>query len=558
MSHLLRLFSRVLSVWMMSAQLLLCVFSYLLVSCSSEPNRRLLSDAEQLMSDRPDSAFAILERVDTATFFSRRVRSRYDLLYATALDKNNVDDGSFLRQASELNRWAERFGSRRQRMLSEYYYADQLADANNLEEAAVVLMRAEQNAIRQKDWFYAGMANRRLHHIFNATYNHPEAIKSIEKAIGYFHRVDKEQYENYALQNLASSFYNSFEFDKADSVYRVLISNAKASGDTLLWSRSEAKSAAVYLVDGHYNADSALLRINRAVSLKYRLWSRDVACLALAEALSGNQTCSDKLLNEAYALAEDNQELMTVTYRDYQVRSLYGDVDSSLSLLRKLVAYSDSVSNHALQQSVVRAQNTYLTARNEQLAKEKRTSWTIVTLQVLSFILLLSLALFALKKKRERRQIEERTRQIELDSYRVACQELGMLGFSSLDMISKAYYSSGNARERMMLDAYKTVIDRFRSDKDFLSSFFHKIDLTHNKVISKLREQLPALYEGQVLLFSFLVAGFSYTTISVIMNNKPRQYLYDRRQHLIRYIQENNPQDKELFLSYLPGRSTRL
>ena len=50
-----------------------------------------LDRAESCMSDRPDSALAILEAMDSTHFNSRRQNARYALLKSMALDKNYID-----------------------------------------------------------------------------------------------------------------------------------------------------------------------------------------------------------------------------------------------------------------------------------------------------------------------------------------------------------------------------------------------------------------------------------------------------------------------------------
>jgi hypothetical protein len=155
------------------------------------------------------------------------------------------------------------------------------------------------------------------------------------------------------------------------------------------------------------------------------------------------------------------------------------------------------------------------------------------------------------------KEVLENKRNLEFDEYRLACSELSQLGFQSLDQISDAYYSAGNNREHAIFHAYKEVIERFRSDEGYKTRFIQIINRTHGNVVTKLNEEIPGISDDQLRLFAYLVYGFSYTTISVIMHGKSKQYLYDRRQHLIKLIREKNPADRDLFLSYLPNRPTR-
>ncbi|MGM9714243.1 MAG: hypothetical protein ACI3Y5_09070 [Prevotella sp.] len=52
--------------------------------------------ADSLMTSRPDSALAILSKIDTTLLSSRELRARYALLKSMALDKNYIDTTSFI------------------------------------------------------------------------------------------------------------------------------------------------------------------------------------------------------------------------------------------------------------------------------------------------------------------------------------------------------------------------------------------------------------------------------------------------------------------------------
>ena len=56
--------------------------------------------ADSLMSSRPDSALAILSKIDTTLLSSRELRARYALLKSMALDKNYIDTTSFITKVS--------------------------------------------------------------------------------------------------------------------------------------------------------------------------------------------------------------------------------------------------------------------------------------------------------------------------------------------------------------------------------------------------------------------------------------------------------------------------
>ena len=68
------------------------VFTFLpLVSCVSVHVDNILNDVETYISERPDSALAVLDSIDRDMLTTRKVTSHHALLYAMALDKNFID-----------------------------------------------------------------------------------------------------------------------------------------------------------------------------------------------------------------------------------------------------------------------------------------------------------------------------------------------------------------------------------------------------------------------------------------------------------------------------------
>ena len=170
--------------------------------------------------------------------------------------------------------------------------------------------------------------------------------------------------------------------------------------------------------------------------------------------------------------------------------------------------------------------------------------------------LLLSISVIAsiivtIKRITEQHNIEKEAHYRELDNYKHASQELMAMGLRGISSISEAYYVSGNNKAEATLRAYKSMVSRIWSDPDTRSEFVEKVDRANGNVITKLREQLPSLPETQVMLFAYLVCGFSYTTTSVIMGEHSKQYVYTRKKRLVDTIQKKDPVDKKLFLSYI-------
>ena len=63
----------------------------ILAGCTSAKVNSTLKDVESYISERPDSALAVLESMDRGELKSRRSEAHHALLHAMALDKNYID-----------------------------------------------------------------------------------------------------------------------------------------------------------------------------------------------------------------------------------------------------------------------------------------------------------------------------------------------------------------------------------------------------------------------------------------------------------------------------------
>ena len=80
----------------------------------------VLSQAETLMGERPDSALAVLRQIDASELSGRKAQAKYALLLSQALDKNYIDKTDFgvLQPAID---YYDNHGTPSDRFLTLYY-----------------------------------------------------------------------------------------------------------------------------------------------------------------------------------------------------------------------------------------------------------------------------------------------------------------------------------------------------------------------------------------------------------------------------------------------------
>ena len=532
-------------------------FSVLLCGCGLRVSRSL-DEIDGMLRDRPAEAFARIDSIDPSSL-SARLLARHTLLRAIALDKNNIDDGSFVSEMEKAAEWYDRHANCKDRLRSDYYYGDQLRDAGRQEDAAVRFMLSEEEAVRLEDWFLAGMSARSLYQVFLKTFNHPEELSSINRAVGYFKKAGLSAHEDDARIKLGIALYDSGLYEQADSVFNSAIGIATSKNDTTRLRLALANSVNPMLMDGHFRPDTVISRLNRATELGFKMNGRVYSDYALSNALNGDMLQAERYLALAYGACSLEVDRVFVTARELQIRKVQNDISSAFKLLDQLNAYSDSVTVKTLEQSVVKAQKNALSSANERLAREKILGARVSKLLISLLASLLIIALLLYKSKSDRLRAEEENYRLFMDECKLAYKELGSIDLDNIKRVLEVVYGETNMSEDRITSAeFRKEIKRILSEDGFRNRLMSYIDQAHSGVVSRLRLQVPNLTESQVSLFAYLAQGFSYTTILVLTGKRSRQNVYDSRQRLVKEIEETDPEDRDEFLRYLANRPTRV
>lgn len=139
--------------------ILLCTTVFL-VSCGLRQSHRVaatLDDVESYINDRPDSALAVLNLLDsTDKIHSSALRARFSLLHVMALDKCYEDitvPGLF----ELVPDWYSKHGTADEKMKAFFYKGRILIDSGNLNDAAVAFYRAESFSDEASDAHAKGL-----------------------------------------------------------------------------------------------------------------------------------------------------------------------------------------------------------------------------------------------------------------------------------------------------------------------------------------------------------------------------------------------------------------
>lgn len=553
-----------------TARFFLClpVALALLTACGPAQRRitaAVLNDVESYINDRPDSALAVLESLDTARIRTPKTKAHYQLLLCIAKDKNYLDDGSDLRAMERAASWFSLHGSPYNRMRAFYYFADQQFDAGMTVEASVNFSKALDLAESQAEWFFGGLTARNLSDIFAAGYDYSQSVLYARKSVQLFQRASKPHHTLYSKLLLANGLFNTQEFEQCRLLCNSLISEATVIGDAGVVADALSTSAKVFVNIDPPVPDSTLTRLDRLISI-YPLKSSQLAVYAWALCLKGQTVRSKEMIHEAYLLSEDRRDSTHVMHWDAKIATQTKELTRANHLQQTMQDYIDNQFHVSILNSIEKARAQYFKEQNDRL-EERVLRERVVGVYSLILLALLIMFCFSLVRNRALRaeqQVREQKARIEekdkantelsekLALYGTTVGETLDFGFDVLNRLSDAYYHPNTDNGQTYHNIIKEYLLDVSSRHRLGDSIETNINIIHNNVLAKLKTEVPGLKEDDIKLFSYCLFGFSYKTINALSpNTSSINTSYSRVFRLRKVIEKSGSEYTAFFLSFL-------
>ncbi len=520
--------------------LLSVLLIFIAVSCTTPETRARLQEAEACMETEPSRALSALRGIDGASLRTPSRKAQYALLLSMALDKNAVDDGDNISAATVARTYYAKKGDIRQRMLSDYYLADQIYDSGELQMAMPYFLEALDLASESGDWFYCGMSSRAIADVYQSTYNSGQCVKYCKMSKDYFRRAGKPRHADHAGLLLADAYYNDGMLLASQREYDAVIGRSRETRDTSLMKLSLLRSAAGYLYTETVEADSTIARINRAVSLGVTLDARSLGELSYAYRLSSKKTKSRLCLAEAYAASASESERIYVMAFDYKCSKEDGDIARQLMLSERMHHYSDSLMRVSLKESAAVVQAQYYADMSRQTKSAFSRARNLVILTMIACFLLVVTIVFAVLYSRERIKVQNEKINEYVNSIEMLKSSLSNRSESSImnellstinEFSNGCYHTRRRNCTAKMSEFYK-FMQAFDDENGCLYPKFEGwVDLNHAECVRNLRGELPDIGEKNYHLYAYLIAGLSYSAIS-IMTGKDKANLYNQAKRL--------------------------
>lgn len=531
----------------------------ILTGCTGIKVHKTLKDVETYIAQRPDSALAVLEAMDTTDLKTKGLRAHHALLHAMALDKNWIDvtDDSLALKA--VNYYQKR-GSRRNYARSLYYLALSYYNDSQYDKSIIELSVAEPVA-EKNDSLYWGFIKVLQASIYNKNYNGIAELQALEKALEIYSEIETEYYTNVAKQGLISAYIDEEQYIKAENIISELIHSRDLNSKMLLEIKGDYAFLLATRTDPDYSTASKIYET--LVSKGEYLSAQDYWVWALSLSEIGDYDASQEIVNAMKQIDSSG----TAYYFMYHIAKNEKDQAAALEYLEKFCDKNNDEVIQILKQSVSTIQRDFYQSQYE-ITEVKAANRLLVIIFIIVAVALccaiVSICIIRYRKKKELekehyiRYAEEVNRQLrdfKQDTYSSLQKKyisMYKTKYETLGTLFDQYVQSDGRvdSEHLVYRKVVSLIDELRTEIGSNDDIESMLNNDLDGIMIKLRSALPDLKKKDCKLFGYLALGFDATIISHFMDCTVNT-IYIRKCRLKKAIEESDSEHKNLFLEII-------
>lgn len=537
--------------------LLIC----LVTSCSIRDVRNQLKDIESYIADRPDSALAVIESIESTALKTNSLKAHHALLHAMALDKNYIDvkDDSLALTAVH---YYQKHGQKKYLARARYYLALSYYYDRQYNKSIIELSKAEPIATKY-DSLYLGFIKVLQADIHSIDYNGIDELEALEYALNIYTSINQGYYINNTKYRLAASYLNNRQYDKAQTLLDELINSNNLDQRIL----NKAIKEYAFLMSTRPDANHLLASCNYekvaiGESCKY-MSLQDYWAWAYSLSKIGEAKKSQGLVEELKQIDSSG----TAFYFMYLIAKHERRYGEALECLEKFTEQNNNEVVQILKQSVSTIQRDYYQSQYE-ISNYKAKNRLLVIIIILitttmaAFITVLLANRYRKKKEFEKeeyiRYAEEVNRQLkelQKDSYTSLQKRYVSMYKSRYETLRALYerYTMSDGRtdaDKIMYREVTRLIDELRHDIKDSKVLERMLDDDLDGLLSTLRNEIPDLTRKDHTLIGYLALGFDVVMISHFMDCSPNS-IYIRKSRLKKTIEESGAEHKEVFLEII-------
>lgn len=537
--------------------LLIC----LVTSCSIRDVRNQLKDIESYIADRPDSALAVIESIDTTALKTNSLKAYHALLHAMALDKNYIDvkDDSLALTAVH---YYQKHGQKKYLARARYYLALSYYYDRQYNKSIIELSKAEPIATKY-DSLYLGFVKVLQADIHNINYNYVQELSCLEEALNIYTKIQASYYMDIAKLRIAQSYISNDRRDEAQVIFKdylsrqtsINIKNAQSYGDYAFLMGT--------CNNPDFNASSSLFEAVATFENGMYMTYQDYWAWAHSLSRIGETTKSQRLVKDLKQVDSSG----TAFYFMYLIAKNERRYKEALECLENFTEQNNSEVVQVLKQSVSTTQRDYYHSQYEVSDYKAKNRLLVIiiiliTTTMAAFITVLLANRYRKKKEFEKeeyiRYAEEVNRQLkelQKDSYTSLQKRYVSMYKSRYETLRALYerYIMSDGRtdaDKIMYREVTRLIDELRHDIKDSKVLERMLDDDLDGLLSTLRNEIPALTRKDHTLIGYLALGFDVVMTSHFMNCSPNS-IYIRKSRLKKTIEESGAEHKEVFLEII-------
>ena len=537
--------------------LLIC----LVTGCGLRDVRNQLKDVESYIADRPDSALAIIESIDSTVLRTKGLQAHHALLHAMALDKNYIDvkDDSLALTAVH---YYQKHGQKKYLARARYYLALSYYYDRQYNKSIIELSKAEPIATKY-DSLYLGFVKVLQADIHNINYNYVQELSCLEEALNIYTKIQASYYIDIAKLRIAQSYISNDRRDEAQVIFKdylsrqtsINIKNAQSYGDYAFLMGT--------CNNPDFNASSSLFEAVATFENGMYMTYQDYWAWAHSLSRIGETTKSQGLVEELKQIDSSG----TAFYFMYLIAKNERRYKEALECLENFTEQNNSEVVQVLKQSVSTTQRDYYHSQYEVSDYKAKNRLLVIiiiliTTTMAAFITVLLANRYRKKKEFEKeeyiRYAEEVNRQLkelQKDSYTSLQKRYVSMYKSRYETLRALYerYTMSDGRtdaDKIMYREVTRLIDELRLDIKDSKVLERMLDDDLDGLLSTLRNEIPDLTRKDHTLIGYLALGFDVVMTSHFMNCSPNS-IYIRKSRLKKTIEESGAEHKEVFLEII-------
>lgn len=537
--------------------LLIC----LVTGCGLRDVRNQLKDVESFIADRPDSALAVIESIDTTALKTNRLKAHHALLHAMALDKNYIDvkDDSL---ALTAVKYYQKHGQKKYLARARYYLALSYYYDRQYNKSIIELSKAEPIATKY-DSLYLGFVKVLQADIHNINYNYVQELSCLEEALNIYTKIQASYYIDIAKLRIAQSYISNDRRDEAQVIFKdylsrqtsINIRNAQSYGDYAFLMGT--------CNNPDFNASSSLFEAVATFENGMYMTYQDYWAWAHSLSRIGETTKSQRLVKDLKQVDSSG----TAFYFMYLIAKNERRYKEALECLENFTEQNNSEVVQVLKQSVSTTQRDYYHSQYEVSDyKAKNRLLVIIIILITTTMAALITVLLAnrYRKKKEfekeeyiryAEEINRQLRELQKDSYTSLQKRYVSMYKSRYETLRALYerYTMSDGRtdaDKIMYREVTRLIDELRHDIKDSKVLERMLDDDLDGLLSTLRNEIPDLTRKDHTLIGYLALGFDVVMTSHFMNCSPNS-IYIRKSRLKKTIEESGADHKEVFLEII-------